>query len=80
VEMTPAEAFYAKTDLLPLPAAVGRIAAESVMCYPPGIPIVAPGERVTKDVIDYIEYARAKGSLLTGTEDAKVEYLHVVRL
>lgn len=79
VEMMPTEAFYAKTDQIPILEAEGRIAAESIMCYPPGIPILAPGERVTKDVIEYIEYARAKGSLLTGTEDPKVSKVHVVR-
>ena len=40
------------------------------MCYPPGIPILAPGERVTKKILDYIRYAKEKGCQMTGTEDA----------
>ena len=79
VVMMPTEAFYSSTDQIPLLKAAGRIAAESIMAYPPGIPILAPGERVTGEVIDYIEYARANGSLLTGTEDPQVEKLLVVK-
>ena len=36
------------------------------MCYPPGIPILAPGERITKEILNYIEYAKAKGCSMTG--------------
>ncbi len=76
--MTPAKAFYAKTEVVSLAASLGRVSAESIMCYPPGIPILAPGELVSREVLDYIEYAREKGSNLTGTEDPAVERLHVV--
>ena len=79
VVIMPTEAFYAETDQIPLLKAEGRISTESVMAYPPGIPILAPGERVTIEVIEHIEHARANGSLLTGTEDPKVEKLLVVR-
>ena len=40
--------------------------SEFVMCYPPGIPILAPGERITAEILDYIEYAKAKGCSMTG--------------
>ena len=40
------------------------------MCYPPGIPIFAPGERITKEILDYIRYSKEKGCFLTGTEDS----------
>ena len=39
------------------------------MCYPPGIPILAPGERITKEILNYIEYAKAKGCSMTGPEE-----------
>ena len=48
------------------------------MAYPPGIPILAPGERITEEIINYIEYAKEKGCLLTGTEDMHVEKINVV--
>lgn len=79
VDMTPQSAFYADKVSLPIRECAGRIAAESVMCYPPGIPIVAPGERITKEIIDYIVYAKSKGSFMTGTEDIAVNEICVVR-
>ncbi|HHU11788.1 MAG TPA: aminotransferase class I/II-fold pyridoxal phosphate-dependent enzyme [Clostridiaceae bacterium] len=78
VALTPAEAFYAKAVQLPLKACLGRISTEFVMCYPPGIPILAPGELVTEAALDYIYYAKSIGSNMTGTEDLAVEKLFVV--
>jgi lysine decarboxylase len=49
------------------------------MCYPPGIPIVAPGEIITKDIINYILYAKEKGSLVTGPQDMEIENIMVVK-
>ena len=45
------------------------ISGEFVMCYPPGIPILAPGEVITKEIIDYIKYAQEKGCSMQGTEE-----------
>lgn len=75
----PQEAFYAEKQSLPLESTVGRICAEFVMCYPPGIPILAPGERITRDILDYIRYAKEKNCLLTGTEDPAVDDLQVIK-
>jgi lysine decarboxylase len=78
VAMLPKDAFFAKTKTVPIEAAVGEISGEFVMCYPPGIPILAPGERITADIIDYIKYAKEKGSSLTGTQDMKTENINAV--
>src|SRR5699024_8582064 len=52
VVMTPQEAFYsAKEEMIPIEQTEGRICTEFVMCYPPGIPILAPGERITREII-----------------------------
>lgn len=48
------------------------------MCYPPGIPILAPGERITPEILDYIEYAKAKGCNMTGPEDPDILRLNVL--
>ena len=48
------------------------------MCYPPGIPILAPGEYITKDILNYIAYAKEKGCFLTGTEDIYINNINVV--
>ncbi|MFA9467967.1 MULTISPECIES: aminotransferase class I/II-fold pyridoxal phosphate-dependent enzyme [unclassified Streptococcus] len=76
--LSPQEAFYAKRKRLPLAAAVGQVCGEFVMCYPPGIPLLAPGERVTQDIVDYIQFAKERGCSLQGTEDPDVEMINVI--
>lgn len=78
VDLPPQKAFYAKRTQLPINETAGRVCGEFVMCYPPGIPILAPGERITKDILDYIAYAKEKGCSLTGPQDMNVEFLEVV--
>jgi arginine/lysine/ornithine decarboxylase len=74
----PQQAFYAKKRAMPLEESAGHVCCEFVMCYPPGIPILAPGERITRDIIDYICYAKEKGCLLTGTEDMSIARINVL--
>jgi len=78
VVLSPQQAFYADKESLPLRQTPGRICSEFVMCYPPGIPILAPGERITERILDYIEYAREKGCSMTGPEDAEITRLNVI--
>ena len=78
VAVSPQEAFYAPHHSLPLDQTAGRVCSEFVMCYPPGIPILAPGERVTQPIIQYIRYAKEKGCSMTGPEDAEIEFLNVL--
>jgi arginine/lysine/ornithine decarboxylase len=78
VEMSPQEAFYAQKVSLPLSETVGRVSSEFVMCYPPGIPILAPGERITADIVEYIKYAKEKGCFMTGAEDMGIERVNVI--
>ena len=79
VVISPQEAFYADKISLPLRQAEGRVCSEFVMCYPPGIPILAPGERITGEILDYIEYAKSKGCSMTGPEDPDILCLHVLK-
>ena len=78
VVSSPQEAFYSKKKTLPIHESVGYVCSEFVMCYPPGIPILAPGERITKEILDYIDYAKAKGCSMTGPEDPEIEHLNVI--
>lgn len=80
VELTPQAAFYAPKVSLPLDRTEGCVCGEFVMCYPPGIPILAPGEKITKDILDYIRFAKGKGCLITGPLDVDIEYLSVVEV
>ena len=74
----PQEAFYADKKAMPLEESVGRICAEFVMCYPPGIPLLAPGEKITKTVLEHIRYAKEKGCSMTGSEDPELKHLNVL--
>ena len=78
VAMSPQEAFYGEKESLPIRETAGRVCSEFVMCYPPGIPILAPGEMITDDVVQYILYAKKKGCSMQGTEDPAVDHLMVL--
>ena len=79
VDVSPQDAFYADKESLPIDETEGRVCSEFVMCYPPGIPILAPGERITRQILDYIHYAKAKGCSMTGPEDADILRLNVLK-
>lgn len=78
VVMSPQDAFYAKKKGVPIQESAGYVCSEFVMCYPPGIPILAPGERITPEILAYIEYAKEKGCLMTGPEDSEILNLNVL--
>lgn len=79
VVLSPQAAFYGEKESLPLAQCLGRVCGEFVMCYPPGIPILGPGERVTEEAVAYIDYAREKGCLLTGPERMDASCLNVLK-
>ena len=78
VIMPPQSAFYGDKKSVPITESGGYICGEFVMCYPPGIPILAPGEKITGDIINYILYAKEKGCMMTGTQDINIENINVV--
>lgn len=78
VIMPPQFAFYGDKKSVPITESGGYICGEFVMCYPPGIPILAPGEKITGDIINYILYAKEKGCMMTGTQDINIENINVV--
>lgn len=79
VVASPHEAFYSPKESLPIEQTRGRVCSEFVMCYPPGIPILSPGEMITDDILKYIRYAKEKGCSMTGPEDAAIENLNVLK-
>jgi len=79
VVATPQKAFYAEKEMLPLRKTAGRVSGEFVMCYPPGIPILAPGEIITEEIIDYIEFAKEKGCSMQGPESPDISQLNVLK-
>jgi arginine/lysine/ornithine decarboxylase len=77
-EMLPRDAFLGATEMVPWREAAGRISAEMVCPYPPGIPVVAPGERLNDTVVRYFEELAAAGVMVEGAADESLEQLRVV--
>uniref|UniRef100_UPI002079E16C aminotransferase class I/II-fold pyridoxal phosphate-dependent enzyme n=1 Tax=Sinobaca sp. H24 TaxID=2923376 RepID=UPI002079E16C len=75
----PRDAFYAPTEAVPLEESAGRIIAEFVMIYPPGIPVLLPGEVITETNIVYIKENAAAGLPVQGPEDASLEQIRVIK-
>jgi lysine decarboxylase len=69
VVVAPREAFLGEAETLEVEAAVGRVSAEAVAGYPPGIPALLPGERITAEVVEYLRELAAAGARLHGASD-----------
>jgi arginine/lysine/ornithine decarboxylase len=76
--LTPREAYFAPTRSVELPEAVGTIAAEPVVPYPPGIPVLTPGEVVSRDKVDYLCAVLKEGLHVRGPGDPTLRTLRVV--
>jgi arginine decarboxylase len=78
LEVSPRFAFYSQKRQVHIEEALGEISAEMLMAYPPGIPIICPGERITEEVLEYVKTLKSEGCLLQGTEDPKAEIIKVL--
>jgi arginine decarboxylase len=76
--MTPREAFFAPAEQLPVADAVGRVAAEMVSPYPPGVPVLAPGEVISQEAVAYLTTGVQAGMLIPDAADSSMETLRVV--
>ena len=76
--MRPRDAFFAPATTVPLRNAAGRIAAELPTPYPPGIPFLVPGERITEAIIEYFDNAVAAGAMTEGARDPSLRNIRVV--
>lgn len=79
VAVTPREAYLGAKQPIPLMQSVGRIAAEVIAPYPPGIPVLVPGERITTPVIEYLLFARKLGHHLQGPTDPSLATIQVLK-
>jgi arginine decarboxylase len=76
--VAPRDAFLGASEIVPVDAAVGRVSCESIAGYPPGIPALLPGERVTADTIAYLRELVASGARLHGAADPAFATIHVL--
>ena len=76
--LTPREAYFARTEHVSVTHAVGRIAAETIVFYPPGIPVLAPGDVIDAATLRYLQTMRAIGARVVGAADASLDTVTVI--
>ena len=75
--MNPREAFFAPIRTVALEKAIGCICGETVAFYPPGIPVLCPGEEITEALVEYIRFYQAQGMRLSGAVDSELKTIRV---
>lgn len=76
--ISPREAYFAPSRSVAIREAVGHVSAENIIPYPPGIPLIVPGEVIDEAHLDYLDYLVSKGSGIVGTEDKTLQTVRVV--
>lgn len=74
----PRESFFSKKTRKPIDECVGEISGEFIFAYPPGIPVLIPGERITEDMLHYIFELRDSDLSVQGMEDTELKYLNII--
>jgi arginine decarboxylase len=77
--MSPRDAFFASKAQLPLDQSVGHISAEWVCPYPPGIPVLMPGEAIASTTVEYLRQVQQFGGYITGCSDPGLDCVNVVK-
>jgi arginine decarboxylase len=78
-ERSPREAFFAPQESVPIHQSIGRMSAETICPYPPGIPLILPGEKITREAIAQLQHIQSAGGLMTGCEDPNLQKLKVMQ-
>jgi len=76
--MRPRDAFFAAKETVAVGKAPGRICGEQITPYPPGIPVIIPGERITTELLDYLRSGLAAGMQLPDPADPSLDTIRVV--
>lgn len=79
VVLSPREAFFTEKQAVPLKEAVGRVSAEFVVAFPPDMPIVAPGEKISDEIVEYISRLKGNALMTVGMQDHLLDTILVVK-
>ena len=79
LKLTPREAYFAETEPVTLEQANGRICGELICPYPPGIPVLMPGEAITTEAVEYLRKILDSGGVITGSKDSSLRTLEVIK-
>ena len=77
--LSPRDAFNGTTASIPLKDSVGEISAEFLLTYPPGIPVLCPGEIITEEIVEYIGCLKEAGLYVQGTDDPEVNFIKIIK-
>ncbi|MEQ8170978.1 MAG: aminotransferase class I/II-fold pyridoxal phosphate-dependent enzyme [Candidatus Eremiobacterota bacterium] len=77
--MSPREAFISDSEMVPTEKATGRVSADMITPYPPGIPAICPGEIITDQIIDYLQIEYSWGAHIQGLTDPELKMMRVVK-
>ncbi|MEI6064340.1 MAG: aminotransferase class V-fold PLP-dependent enzyme [Pseudanabaena sp. ELA748] len=77
--LTPREAYFAKSDRVDLNSAIGRISAESLCPYPPGVPLVCIGEEITLEIVEMLQAILRSGGVINGASDATLATILIIQ-
>lgn len=78
LKLSPREAYFAPTETVSLSKSCDRICGELICPYPPGIPVLMPGEVITKEAIKYLQQIRISGGIITGCKDETLNNIEVI--
>ena len=79
MRMNPREAFLADTEIVRFKSSSGRICAEVITPYPPGIPVISPGEEITPEIVAYLDLEKKAGVRMQGPFDSELRSIRVVK-
>ncbi|HAC62247.1 MAG TPA: lysine decarboxylase, partial [Cyanothece sp. UBA12306] len=77
--ISPREAFFAVTEMVNIEQSIGRISGELICPYPPGIPLLMPGEKITVNSIEYLDKVFNLGAIVTGCSDQSLTKVKVIK-
>ncbi|WP_099191028.1 aminotransferase class I/II-fold pyridoxal phosphate-dependent enzyme [Tepidibacter mesophilus] len=77
-ELNPREAFYSNKKSIPVEDSIGKICAEYIIPYPPGISLLSPGEIITKEIIEYVKKCKIIGMNVTGMDDKNLDFIKII--
>lgn len=77
-KMTPREAWFSPVRAVPLPASAGYVCAEWAAAYPPGTPVIYPGEEITPEIIEYLQNLKRSNVPVVGPADKSITSILVI--
>ncbi|MGE5379762.1 MAG: hypothetical protein ACM3NT_01700 [Methylocystaceae bacterium] len=76
--LAPRQAYFSQQCQVRISEAAGLISAEMVAAYPPGVPCLLPGEAITREIVEYLQYLPKSGGRIQGMLDPEQQYIYVI--